>query len=44
MKYFIKANDTAIDIQLRDLKEYKTNGLTEESNLEQTEIVRQNGD
>ncbi len=43
MKYFIKANDNAIDIQLRDLKEYKTNGLTEESNLEQTEIVRQNG-
>jgi hypothetical protein len=25
MKYFIKANDTAIDIQLRDLKEHKTN-------------------
>lgn len=24
MKYFIKANDTAIDIQLRDLKEHKT--------------------
>jgi len=30
MKYFIKANDTAIDIQLRDLKDHKTNGLTEE--------------
>lgn len=24
MKYFIKANDTAIDIQLRDVKEHKT--------------------
>lgn len=30
MKYFIKANDTAIDIQLKDLKEHKTNDLTEE--------------
>jgi hypothetical protein len=30
MKYFIKANDTAIDIQLRDLKENNTNDLTEE--------------
>lgn len=28
MKYFIKANDTAVDIQLRDLKEHKTNDLT----------------
>lgn len=28
MKYFIKANDTAIDIQLRDLKEHKKNDLT----------------
>ena len=31
MKYFIKANDTAIDIQLRELKEHKTNGRTVES-------------
>jgi hypothetical protein len=31
MKYFIKANDTAIDIQLRDLREHKTtNGLVKE--------------
>ncbi|WP_298358736.1 AAA domain-containing protein [Runella sp.] len=37
MKYFIKANDTAIDIQLRDLKEHKINGLTVESNLKQTD-------
>lgn len=43
MKYFIKANDTAIDIQLRDLKDHKTNGLTEEINLEQTELSNQNG-
>lgn len=43
MKYFIKANDTAIDIQLRDLKDHKTNGLTEESKLIQTENVNQNG-
>ena len=32
MKYFIKANDTAIDIQLRDLKEHKPNDLTVERN------------
>jgi len=25
MKYFIKSSDTAIDIQLRDFKEYKNN-------------------
>jgi hypothetical protein len=31
MKYFIKSNDTAIDIQLRELKDHKTNGLTVES-------------
>lgn len=31
MKYFIKANDTAIDIQLRDLKEHNTNDLKVES-------------
>lgn len=36
MKYFIKANDTAIDLQLRDLKEHKTNGLTVESDFKQT--------
>jgi len=38
MKYFIKANDTAIDIQLRDLKEHKTNDLTLERNN-----INQNG-
>lgn len=27
MKYFIKANETAIDIQLRDLKEHRANDL-----------------
>lgn len=43
MKYFIKANDTAIDIQLRELKEHKTNGLTVESNLKQTGLANQNG-
>lgn len=31
MKYFIKANDTAIDIQLRDLNEHITNDLNVES-------------
>lgn len=43
MKYFIKANDTAIDIQLRELKEHKTNSLTVESNLKQTGLANQNG-
>ena len=43
MKYFIKANDTAIDIQLRDLKDHKTNGLAEERDLRQTELANQNG-
>ncbi|MEZ4880226.1 MAG: DEAD/DEAH box helicase [Chitinophagales bacterium] len=38
MKYFIKANDTAIDIQLKDLKEHKTNDLTVERNN-----INQNG-
>lgn len=38
MKYFIKANDTAIDIQLRDLKEHNTNDSTVES-----KNVNQNG-
>ena len=38
MKYFIKANDTAIDIQLRDLKEHKTNDFTVEHNN-----INQNG-
>jgi hypothetical protein len=38
MKYFIKANDIAIDIQLRDLKEHKTNDLTVERNN-----INQNG-
>jgi hypothetical protein len=37
MKYFIKANDTAIDIQLRNLKEHKIiNGLVEEGNSTKT--------
>ena len=43
MKYFIKANDTAIDIQLRELKEHKTNGLTTESNFAEAEVANQNG-
>jgi hypothetical protein len=43
MKYFIKANDIAIDLQLRDLKEHKTNGLTVESDFKQTELTKQNG-
>lgn len=43
MKYFIKANDTAIDIQLRDIKEYKTNGLTTENNFAETEVAKNNG-
>ncbi|WP_026473112.1 DEAD/DEAH box helicase [Alkaliflexus imshenetskii] len=38
MKYFIKANDIAIDIQLRDLKEHKTNDLSVERNN-----INQNG-
>ena len=33
MKYFIKANDTAIDIQLRDINEHNTNRLTEEKDF-----------
>ncbi len=37
MKYFIKANDTAIDIQLRDLKDYKANDLIATSDLKHTE-------
>lgn len=43
MKYFIKANDTAIDLQLRDLKEHKTNSLTVESDFKQTGLTNQNG-
>ena len=43
MKYFIKANDTAIDLQLRDLKDHKTKGLTEKEDLKQTELTNQNG-
>lgn len=39
MKYFIKANDTALDIQLRDLNEHKTNGLSVESDFKQTEQI-----
>lgn len=44
MKYFIKANDTAIDIQLRDLNENKANGLYVQNNLIQTEYESQNND
>lgn len=43
MKYFIKTNDTAIDIQLRDLKKHKTNDLTTENNLAETEVATNNG-
>jgi superfamily I DNA and/or RNA helicase len=43
MKYFIKANDTAIDIQLRDLKDHKTIGLTEEIIFGKTGLSNQNG-
>ncbi len=43
MKYFIKANDTAIDIQLRNLKEHKTDGLTTENNFVKAEVTKQNG-
>ena len=38
MKYFIKANDSAIDIQLIDLREHNTNDSTVE-----TKTVKQNG-
>ena len=44
MKCFIKTNDTAIDIQLRNLKDHKANGLTEERDLRQTELANQNGE
>ena len=43
MKYFIKANDTAIDIQLRDLKDYKANDLIATSDLKNTENESKNG-
>ncbi len=43
MKYFIKANDTAIDIQLREIKEHKTNGLTTGNNFAETEVAKNNG-
>lgn len=43
MKYFIKASDTAIDIQLRDIKEHKTNGLTTENNFAEMEVATNNG-
>lgn len=43
MKYFIKVSDTAVDIQLRNLKEHKTVGLTVKSNLEKTELSNPNG-
>jgi hypothetical protein len=38
MKYFIKANDTAIDIQLRDIKVNKTNLPMVENNFIQTNV------
>jgi len=34
MKYIIKSNDTAIDIQLRDIKKVKMNNLTQSNNFE----------
>ena len=43
MKFFIKANDTAIDIQLGDFKYHNTIGLTEENDLRQTNLPNQNG-
>jgi len=43
MKYFIKTNDTAIDIQLRDLKEHKINELVVEGNSTKTVNQSQNG-
>ncbi|XZF15878.1 AAA domain-containing protein [Chitinophagaceae bacterium MMS25-I14] len=39
MKYFIKANDTAIDFQLKDLKEHKTS-LKTKSNFAEIEVVK----
>jgi hypothetical protein len=38
MKYFIKANDTAIDIQLRDVKVNKTNTSIVENNFIKTKV------
>jgi Superfamily I DNA and RNA helicases and helicase subunits len=44
MKYFIKSNDTAIDIQLRDLKEEKLNNeAKEESNYLKAEVPKIDG-
>lgn len=43
MKYFIKADDSAIDIQLKELKEHKEGGLSEERNFRQTESANQKG-
>lgn len=44
MKYFIKSNDTAIDIQLRDMKEEKeSNKLIPESNFIKTEVLNIEG-
>lgn len=42
MKYIIKANDTAIDILLRDIKSHKSNNLLEEKDLGQAELVNPN--
>jgi hypothetical protein len=38
MKYFIKANDTAIDIQLRDINPNKKNTSIEENNFIETKV------
>src|SRR5690606_25124541 len=43
MKYFIKANDTAIDIQLGDLETPRTNGSTAESTIVEKEVTHSYG-
>lgn len=42
MKYFIKANDTAIDIQLRDLESKENNNLTTSNEVLKEEFPNQN--
>jgi hypothetical protein len=43
MKYFIKANDTAIDIQLRDLTIHNRNNQVSDNNFTQIEKTRIEG-
>ena len=38
MKYFIKANDTAIDIQLRDMNANKTHASIVDNNFIETKV------